>query len=157
MFNWNVNGRPSYDNAFIVDETTSGCINNRNYENKCNVKSTLRYTAQNSDSDISCYSKQADSFGDLIFSEEQFIDVIIESDGISVLSATNKAIIITLAILLIIIIALLIFLAWYFGWCCWKGNKKDTNIKELKVNDEPTIIEPVIKMSDENLKMYLHT
>ena len=53
------------------------------------------------------------------------INFFVESDGISQLSATTKAIIITLAILLIILILILIFLAWYFGWCCWKGHKKD--------------------------------
>ena len=77
MFKWKVNGRPSYDNAYILDETTSDCIKNRNYENKCNIQSTLRYTAEKSDSEISCYSEQADTFGDIVFSDEQYIDVII--------------------------------------------------------------------------------
>jgi hypothetical protein len=109
----------------------------------CNIQSNLRYTADQSDSEISCYAQQTDTFGDILHSNEQFIDVIIESKGISELSSGIKAAIaISVIILILIIIALILFLAWYFGWCCWKDRKKKSEKQELKVNDQPTENQP---------------
>ena len=109
----------------------------------CNIQSNLRYTADQSDSEISCYAQQTDTFGDILHSNEQFIDVIIESNGISQLSSGIKAAIaISVIILILIIIALILFLAWYFGWCCWKDRKKSPEKQELKVNDQPTENQP---------------
>ena len=105
----------------------------------CNIQSNLRYTADKSDSEISCYAQQTDTFGDILHSNEQFIDVIIESNGISQLSSGIKAAIaISVMFLILIIIALILFLAWYFGWCCWKDRQKKSEKQELKVNDQPT-------------------
>ena len=141
LFKWKINGNVNYDNAYVLSEDKSDCIkaSENDYENLCNIQSNLRYTADKSDSEISCYAQQTDTFGDILHSNEQFIDVIIESNGISQLSSGIKAAIaISVIILILIIIALILFLAWYFGWCCWKDRKKKSEKQELKVNDQPT-------------------
>ena len=141
LFKWKINGNINYDNAYVLSEDKSDCIkaSENDYENLCNIQSNLRYTADKSDSEISCYAQQTDTFGDILHSNEQFIDVIIESKGISQLSSGIKAAIaISVIILILIIIALILFIAWYFGWCCWKDRKKKSEKQELKVNDQPT-------------------
>ena len=79
LFKWKINGNVNYDNAYVLSEDKSDCIkaSENDYENLCNIQSNLRYTADKSDFEISCYAQQTDTFGDILHSNEQFIDVII--------------------------------------------------------------------------------
>ena len=144
LFKWKIDGNGNYNNAYIINETSSDCIKNTNYDQKCNIQSNLRYTGQKSDSEISCYAEQEDTFGDVLFSNEASIDIIIESGGITHLSVGQKAAIAIGILLTIFIIIAIIFLAWYFGWCCCK-DRKNTTEKKLMVHDQPTNIERVKK------------
>ena len=123
--------------TFFIRQVFATCFQMWN-----NSKIRQNLTGKESDSEISCYAEQVDTFGDVLFSNEVSIDVIIESGGITNLSVGHKVAIAIGILFIIFMIKAIIFLAWYFGWCCWKDRKKTTESK-LMVHDQPTNIERV--------------
>lgn len=147
IFGWSINGNIYFNNDHgVVNETKRNCATKssfRLYDELCYYDSTLNYRAYEGDTILECFSTQTDSFGAVVIGNSATVEVTVVSEKIGVLSTEAKIGIALAVVIPLVLIIIVIILAFCFGWCCFKGRRKQEKPK-LEVSDEPKGQQPYV-------------